>query len=88
LSSRWTTNANGKNHKFHYEGGIVSFVTHLNKNKAAGQRKADLHARRERGHRRRIALQWNDGYTETIYTFANNINTHEVHPPFRVSFGV
>src|SRR5882672_7705219 len=67
----------GKNHNFHYEGGIVSFVTHLNKNKAAVNEKP-IYMRGEReGIDAEIALQWNDGYTETIYTFANNINTHE-----------
>ena len=43
----------GKNHRFHYDGGIVSFVQHLNKNKAVVNDQADLHARRERRHRRR-----------------------------------
>src|SRR5215212_7351729 len=67
----------GKNHKFHYEGGIVSFVTHLNKNKASVNEKP-IYMRGEReGIDAEIALQWNDGYAETIYTFANNINTHE-----------
>jgi DNA gyrase subunit B len=67
----------GKAHKFHYEGGIVSFVTHLNKNKAAVNEKP-IYMRGERdGIDTELALQWNDGYTETIYTFANNINTHE-----------
>src|SRR5580765_3959914 len=67
----------GKSHKFHYEGGIVSFVTHLNKNKAAVNEKP-IYMRGERdGIDTELALQWNDGYTETIYTFANNINTHE-----------
>src|SRR5438128_1894545 len=67
----------GKNHKFHYEGGIVSFVTHLNKNKASVNEKP-IYMRGEReGIDAEIALQWNDGYAEMIYTFANNINTHE-----------
>jgi DNA gyrase subunit B len=67
----------GKSHKFHYEGGIVSFVTHLNKNKAAVNEKP-IYMRGERdGIEAEIALQWNDGYAETIYSFANNINTHE-----------
>jgi DNA gyrase subunit B len=67
----------GKSHKFHYEGGIVSFVTHLNKNKALVNEKP-IYMRGEReGIDAEIALQWNDTYTETIYAFANNINTHE-----------
>src|SRR4051795_5089955 len=67
----------GKNHTFHYEGGIVSFVTHLNKNKASVNEKP-IYMRGEReGIDAEIALQWNDGYAETIYAFANNINTHE-----------
>src|SRR5579872_3852687 len=67
----------GKSHKFHYEGGIVSFVTHLNKNKTAVNEKP-IYMRGDRdGIDVEIALQWNDGYAETIYTFANNINTTE-----------
>jgi DNA gyrase subunit B len=67
----------GKRHKFHYEGGIVSFVTHLNKNKAAVNEKP-IHMRGEKeGIDVEIALQWNDGYAELVYAFANNINTHE-----------
>ncbi|HEY1912058.1 MAG TPA: DNA topoisomerase (ATP-hydrolyzing) subunit B [Vicinamibacterales bacterium] len=67
----------GKQHHFHYEGGIVSFVTHLNTNKALVNEKP-IYMRGEReGIDAEIALQWNDSYTETIYAFANNINTHE-----------
>jgi DNA gyrase subunit B len=67
----------GKGHKFHYEGGIVSFVTHLNKNKAAVNEKPIFMQGERDGIAVEIALQWNDGYAETIYSFANNINTHE-----------
>ncbi|MBI2220442.1 MAG: DNA topoisomerase (ATP-hydrolyzing) subunit B [Acidobacteria bacterium] len=67
----------GKAHKFHYEGGINSFVQFLNTNKAPVHDKP-IYMRGERdGIDVEISLQWNDGYTETIYTFANNINTHE-----------
>jgi DNA gyrase subunit B len=67
----------GKSHKFHYEGGIVSFVTLLNKNKAAVNEKPIYMRGDKDGIEAEIALQWNDGYVETIYAFANNINTHE-----------
>ena len=67
----------GKSHKFHYEGGIVSFVMHLNKNKAAVNEKPIFMHGEKDGIDAEIALQWNDGYAETIYSFANNINTHE-----------
>src|SRR5688572_28249119 len=67
----------GKSHKFHYEGGIVSFVTHLNKNKAAVNEKPIYMRGDKDGIDAEIALQWNDGYAEMIYSFANNINTHE-----------
>jgi len=67
----------GKNHKFHYEGGIVSFVMHLNKNKTAVNDKPIFMRGEKDGIEAEIALQWNDGYAEMIYSFANNINTHE-----------
>src|SRR5437016_1577712 len=67
----------GKSHKFHYEGGIVSFVQHLNKNKAAvNEKPIYMHGDKD-GTDVEIALQWNDGYAETVYAFANNINTSE-----------
>jgi DNA gyrase subunit B len=67
----------GKSHKFHYEGGIVSFVTHLNKNKSAVNEKPIYMRGEKDGIEAEIALQWNDGYAEAVYSFANNINTHE-----------
>jgi DNA gyrase subunit B len=67
----------GKGHKFLYEGGIVSFVQYLNQNKAPVNDKPIYMRGEKDGIDAEIALQWNDGYAETIYTFANNINTHE-----------
>ncbi|MGE0447243.1 MAG: DNA topoisomerase (ATP-hydrolyzing) subunit B [Vicinamibacterales bacterium] len=67
----------GKSHKFQYEGGIVSFVEHLNKNKANVNDKPIFMKGAKDGIEAEIALQWNDSYTELVFTFANNINTHE-----------
>jgi DNA gyrase subunit B len=67
----------GKGHRFLYEGGIVSFVQYLNQNKSPVNDKP-IYMRGDRdGIDAEIALQWNDGYAETLYSFANNINTHE-----------
>jgi DNA gyrase subunit B len=67
----------GKSHKFHYDGGIASFVEHLNKNKGLVNEKA-IYMRGERdGIEAEIALQWNDSYNPQEFSFANNINTHE-----------
>ena len=67
----------GKSHKFLYDGGIVSFVTFLNKNKAPVNEQPILIKGNRDENDIEIALQWNDGYTEVVYSFANNINTHE-----------
>src|SRR3954463_14599532 len=57
----------GKNHVFHYEGGIASFVTHLNTNRAVvNEKPIFMHGERE-GIDAEIAMQWNDTYSETIY---------------------
>ncbi len=67
----------GKSHKFQYDGGIVSFVEHLNKNKTNVNDKPIFMRGTKDGIDAEIALQWNDSYTELVFTFANNINTHE-----------
>jgi DNA gyrase subunit B len=67
----------GKAHKFLYEGGIVSFVQYLNTNRVSVNEKPIYMRGEKDGIDVEIALQWNDGYAETLYSFANNINTHE-----------
>src|SRR5213592_18259 len=66
-----------KKHEFHYTGGIVSFVEHLNKNKTLLHDKVIYFEGVREGIELEIAMQYNDGYQEQIFTFANNINTHE-----------
>ena len=67
----------GKSHTFQYNGGIVSFVEHLNKNRT-NVNDAPIYMKGEKdGIGAEIALQWNDGYSELVFTFANNINTQE-----------
>ena len=66
-----------KSRTFNYEGGIRSFVEFINQNKTIVNAQP-LHMQGERdGIEVEIALQWNDGYAETVYSFANNINTQE-----------
>jgi len=69
--------AENKRHEFNYKGGIASFVEHLNKNKTAIHPKP-IYMRGERdGVLAEIALQYNDGYNEIVFSFANSINTLE-----------
>jgi len=72
-----TDERDGKNHTFLYEGGIREFVEFLNKAKTAVNEKPIYMIGERDGINVEIALQWNDSYTETTYTFANNINTTE-----------
>ncbi len=63
--------------EFCYKGGVVSFVEHLNKNKNALHKKIIYFSKEKDGINAEVAMQYNDGYTETLFTYANNINTTE-----------
>jgi DNA gyrase subunit B len=69
--------AKGKEAEFQFSGGIVSFVEFLNKNKNVLHKKVIYFAKEKDGIYAEMALQYNDGYSESIFTFANNINTIE-----------
>jgi len=62
---------------FKYEGGITSFVEFLNANKTALHPKPIYFEARKEDVIVEAAMQYNDGYSETMFSFANNINTHE-----------
>ena len=61
----------------HYEGGIISFVEYINKNKQVLHEKPIYIYGEKENANVEIALQYTDGYAENIYSFANNINTIE-----------
>jgi DNA gyrase subunit B len=63
--------------KYQYEGGILSFVSFLNKNKETYPREPIFIEKELQGCNVEISIQYNTGFTETIYSFANNIRTQE-----------
>ncbi len=62
---------------YHYKGGIEDFVRHLNASKGAVHRSVVGFGAEGDGIAVEIAMQWNESYGESVYTFANTINTHE-----------
>jgi DNA gyrase subunit B len=69
--------AGGKTEEFHYEGGIRDFVTHVNESKdTVHKHVVYLEGESEDG-QVEVAMQWNSSYVESVFSFANNINTTE-----------
>jgi len=64
-----------RSHEFYYKGGIAEFVKHLNKNKPVLHDKPLYFERVSDVLSIEVAIQYNDGYDEKVYSFANNINT-------------
>jgi DNA gyrase subunit B len=67
----------GARAEFHYEGGIEDFVRYLNENKEPIQKKVIFFEDEGPEGAVEVAMQWNGSYQESVFSFANNINTHE-----------
>jgi DNA gyrase subunit B len=67
----------GQRETFQYKGGIVDFVAHLNENRDALHRKTIFFDNETEDGQVEVAMQWNSSYQESVFSFANNINTHE-----------
>ena len=71
--------AKGRERKrtFHYPDGLKDYVTAINKSKTAIHPTILYFEGKGTGHEVEVAMQWNSGYSESVHTFANTINTHE-----------
>jgi DNA gyrase subunit B len=67
----------GERVEFQYKGGIADFVRHLNESKEPLHRKIAFFEGETKEGQVEVAMQWNGSYQESIFSFANNINTHE-----------
>ena len=72
-----TDEINNKSHDFKYDGGIKSFVEYINQNKNAIIKEPIFITAKKDDVITDIALQYNDGYSEILYSYVNNINTKE-----------
>ena len=66
-----------KSHTFHFEGGLKQYIEYLNKNKTVIHPDIIYCEGHEDGIECEVAVQYNDGYNPSVYTFCNNINTGE-----------
>jgi DNA gyrase subunit B len=69
--------AGGKSVEFRYEGGIKDFVAHVNDGKEPVHRHIVYFEADTENGQVEVAMQWNTKYVESVFSFANNINTHE-----------
>jgi DNA gyrase subunit B len=69
--------AGGKTEEFHYEGGIRDFVAHVNESKDTVHKHVVYFDGESGDGQVEIAMQWNNSYVESVFSFANNINTTE-----------
>ena len=69
--------AGGKTEEFHYEGGIRDFVTHVNETKDPVHKHVVYFEGETEDGQVEVAMQWNSSYVESVFSFANNINTTE-----------
>ena len=67
----------GKDNEFYYEGGIVSFLKHLSENKKTLHAEPIYIQREKEDGLLELALMYNDGYNEEIFSFVNNVNTRD-----------
>jgi len=66
-----------KHRTFHYPGGLVDYIKHINRTKQPIHSSIVDFSGKGEGHEVEVAMQWNAGYSESVHTFANTINTHE-----------
>ncbi|MFC9438952.1 DNA topoisomerase (ATP-hydrolyzing) subunit B [Nocardia sp. NPDC057030] len=69
--------AEDRTRTFHYPGGLEDFVRHLNRTKQPIHDSIVSFAGTGPGHDLQVAMQWNSGYSESVHSFANTINTHD-----------
>jgi DNA gyrase subunit B len=69
--------AGGKTEEFHYEGGIRDFVAHVNESKDPVHKHVVYFEGDTEDSQVEVAMQWNTSYVESVFSFANNINTTE-----------
>jgi len=75
LRIKFVDERSGREVSFYFEGGVVSFVRHLNKHREVVHPKPFYVEKQVNGTYVEVAVQYNDGFAESVYSFANNINT-------------